>query len=133
MALESRDIYQKLRQSKCLLFKIWMIKFIKFTVMLKKPFGTWQFGRIGVLVNFIIQKLKSKHLVCLGFWYISRDSRAKIYLSLEKMWAYIIVCDNTVWEIYVCVLVFYEWWKSGSKAQLLSTKMQLNLMTKSTA
>ena len=28
----------------------------------KKPFG-----KIGVLVNFIIQKLKSKHLVCLNF------------------------------------------------------------------
>ena len=24
----------------------------------KKPFGTWQFGKIGVLVNFIIQKKK---------------------------------------------------------------------------
>jgi hypothetical protein len=23
-----------------------------------KPFGTWQFGKIGVLVNVIIQKLK---------------------------------------------------------------------------
>jgi hypothetical protein len=30
----------------------------------KKTFGTWQFGKIDVLVNFIIQKfatLKSKH------------------------------------------------------------------------
>ena len=26
---------------------------------LKKPFGTWQFGKIGVLVSLIIQKLKS--------------------------------------------------------------------------
>ena len=33
----------------------------------KKPFGTWQFGKIGVLVNSIIQKLKSKHLSCLSF------------------------------------------------------------------
>ena len=24
----------------------------------KKPYGTWQFGKIGVLVNFIIPKLK---------------------------------------------------------------------------
>ena len=30
---------------------------MKFTVVQKKPFGTWQFGKIGVLVNFIIQKL----------------------------------------------------------------------------
>ena len=34
----------------------------------KKPFGTWQFGKIGVLVNFVIQKLKTKHLVRLSFW-----------------------------------------------------------------
>ena len=27
--------------------------------------GIWQFGKIGVLVNFINQKLNSKHLVCL--------------------------------------------------------------------
>ena len=39
---------------------------IKFKVIPKKPFGTWQFGKIGVLVNFIIQKLKSKHLVCVS-------------------------------------------------------------------
>ena len=65
MAFESCDISQK-----CLLFKIWRLKF---TVIKKKPFGTWQFGKIGVLVNFIIQKLKSKHLVCLSFWDISRD------------------------------------------------------------
>jgi hypothetical protein len=46
---------------------------IKYTVAPKKPFGTWQFGKLGklgklgVLVNFIIQKLKSKHLVCFSF------------------------------------------------------------------
>ena len=40
---------------------------IRFTVIPKKPFGTWQFGKLGVLVNFIIQKLKSKHVVCLSF------------------------------------------------------------------
>ena len=33
----------------------------------KKPCGTWQFGKIGVLVNFVPQELKSKHLVCLSF------------------------------------------------------------------
>jgi hypothetical protein len=30
----------------------------------KEPFGTWQFGKIGVLLKFIFQKLKSKYLVC---------------------------------------------------------------------
>ena len=39
------------------------------TVYQKKPFETWQFRKIGVLVNFgqfSIQKLKSKNLVCLS-------------------------------------------------------------------
>jgi hypothetical protein len=35
---------------------------MKFTVI---PLGTWQFGKIGVLVNSITQKLKSKHLIFL--------------------------------------------------------------------
>ena len=35
----------------------------------KKPFGTWQFGNIVVLVNFITQKLK-KHLDCLSFLWV---------------------------------------------------------------
>ena len=39
----------------------------------KKPLGTWQFGKIGVLVNLVIQKLKSKHLVCLSFWDTSHE------------------------------------------------------------
>ena len=33
----------------------------KSTVIPKKSFGTWQFGNIGVLVNFIIQKLNGEH------------------------------------------------------------------------
>ena len=33
----------------------------------KNPFLTWQLAKIGLLVNFIIQKLKSKHLACLIF------------------------------------------------------------------
>ena len=37
---------RKLRQTKCLLLNQ------------KKSFGTWQFGKIDALVNFIIQKLK---------------------------------------------------------------------------
>ena len=32
-----------------------------------KTYGTRQFEKIDVLVNFIIQKLKSKHLFCLSF------------------------------------------------------------------
>ena len=37
-------------------------------------------GCFGLNVNFSLQILESKHLVCLSFWYISRDSRDKIYL-----------------------------------------------------
>ena len=33
----------------------------------KKPFGTWKFDKNDVLVNLIIQKWKSKHLVWLSF------------------------------------------------------------------
>ena len=50
----------------------------------KKPFGTWQFGIIGV--NLIIQKWKSKHLVCLSFWDMSCDPEFTILISVQKMW-----------------------------------------------
>ena len=63
-ALKKSSHQRKLRQTKCLLFNFWIIIF---TVTPKKPFGSWQFGKTGVLVNFIIQKLKSKHLFCLSF------------------------------------------------------------------
>jgi hypothetical protein len=45
----------------------------------KKPFDTWQFGKICVLVIFFIQKLKSKHLGSLSqflryiTWFKSQD------------------------------------------------------------
>ena len=39
---------------------------------------TWQFGKIGVLVNFITQKLKSKHLVCLRRQFIFEGTRENI-------------------------------------------------------
>ena len=54
----SHDISQKVRQTK---LKAKMYNYTK-----KTPFATWQFDKIGVLVNLIIQKWKSKHLVCLS-------------------------------------------------------------------
>ena len=42
------------------------------------PFGTWQFGKIGVLVNFRTIKLKSKHLVCLSFLWFFEGMRKNI-------------------------------------------------------
>ena len=60
LALESCDISQKLRQTKCWFFKIWRLKF---TVVPKK--STWQFGKICVLVNFIKQ---NKNIQILSEW-----------------------------------------------------------------
>ena len=37
-------------------------QFLSDKIIKKSHFTTWQFGKIGVLVNFITQKLKSKHL-----------------------------------------------------------------------
>ena len=56
---------------------------IQFIVIPKKPFDTSQFGRIRVLVNFIIQKLKSKHLVCLSFlwWQFFLREQEKIFYT----------------------------------------------------
>ena len=84
MALESRDISQKLRQTKCLLFNFWTIKLTITPILLNCQVPN---GFFGITVNFSLQILKSKHLVCLSFWDISHDWRAKIYLSMKKMWA----------------------------------------------
>ena len=80
----SRDISQKLRQTKCIIFKIWRLKCT--IIPKKKLFCTWQFGKICVLVNLTIQKLKSKHFVCLSFWDISCDPGFRILISMQKMW-----------------------------------------------
>ena len=64
-SLKKTSDQRKLRQTKCILFNFLMIKIT--VIPKKKPFGTCQFGKFGVLINFIIQKLKSKHLVCLSF------------------------------------------------------------------
>ena len=53
-------------QKNCNQRKLRQTKYV-FTVAPKKPFDTWQFGKIGVWVNFIAQNLKSEHLVCLSF------------------------------------------------------------------
>ena len=47
----------------------------------KKPFGTWQYAKIGVMVNFFVQKLKSKHLVCLSllWWQVFWGSERKYF------------------------------------------------------
>ena len=54
---------------------------IQFTVIPKNTFGTWQFGKIGVYVNSIIQKLKSKHLVFLSFlwWQVFQREWERVF------------------------------------------------------
>ena len=54
LSKQSAQLYTKV-DSLCLLFNFWVIKF---TVIPKKSFDTCQFGKIGVLVNFIIQNWK---------------------------------------------------------------------------
>ena len=58
--------------------------------------------------HFIIQKLKNKQLVCLSFWDISRDSRAKIYPSIEKMWGYVFTIIKTVMKRDYCFSDHYD-------------------------
>ena len=55
----------------------------------KKLFGTWQFGKIGVLVNFIIQKfarLKSKHFSQFFWWEVNlRGLRGFILQKVQAL------------------------------------------------
>ena len=46
---------------------------LTFTVIPKKAFGTWQFGKIGVFVHFIIQELKVYKLLsfCIYSFFVS--------------------------------------------------------------
>ena len=59
-------------------------------------------GNSAKLVFWSILSLKSKHLVCLSFWDISRDSRAKIYHSMDKMWALLYWIDKN--DLSICIL-----------------------------
>ena len=66
----------------------------------KKLFGTWQFGKIDVLVNFIIQKfarLKSKHFSQFFWWevnlrglraFILQKVQASVFEGQEKKYCY---------------------------------------------
>ena len=53
---------------------------IEFTVILKKA---WQFVKIGVLANFIIKKLKSKHFSLLtDFFEGTRENILQLFRAL---------------------------------------------------
>ena len=69
----SHDISQKLKQTKCILFKIWRLKF---AIMPKK-------SHLAKLVFWSIS-LKNEHLVCLSFWDISRDPGFRIFILTQN-------------------------------------------------
>ena len=64
---------------------IFQFLMMKLQLYQKKPYGTWQFGKIGVSVHFIIQKLKSKHLVCLSFFGERLNLRGLSGFILQKV------------------------------------------------
>ena len=78
----SHDISQKPRQTKRLLFNFWMIRLIKTPIL---PNCQVPNGFFGIIVHFSLQKLKSKHLVCLSFWDMSCDLQFRISISVQKM------------------------------------------------
>ena len=53
-------------------------------------------GFFGIVVNSRLQTLKSKQLVRLSF---GDDSRTKIYLSMEKMWAKVCVGVKSIFKV----------------------------------
>ena len=68
-------------------FPFWIDKIDQNTCFAELLSAKWLFGFYClIIVSFSLQVLKNKHLNCLSFLDISRDPRAKIYLSMEKIW-----------------------------------------------
>ena len=83
----------------------------------------------GIAVNFSLQILRSKHLVCLSFWDTSCDSRAKIHLSMEKMWTSINYCF-CVWQLIIYFQLLGPMWKctlSTGEKRIKRTILHLNI------
>ena len=68
---------------------------IKVTI-LQKTNGTWQFGKIGVLVNFIIQKLKF-YKIAQVFFNFSRERKFERFERIER----ISFSENPGLDLYV--------------------------------
>ena len=70
---------RKLRQTKCLLFNFWMIKSSKAWILPN--------GLFGITANFIVQKLKSKHLDCLSFlrWVFFLGNERKYFPNIPGL------------------------------------------------
>ena len=86
-------------QTKCTLFKIWRLKL---TIVPKKAiWHYWCFGQSYI----IIQKVKSKHLVCLGFLDISRDPAFRIFILTHKFWDININSKDSRLPIFYFILI----------------------------
>jgi hypothetical protein len=93
-----------------------------FTVI---PFDTWQFGKICVWVNFIIQKLKSKHLVCLSFfwWQVFLREREKIFYTYSSLGH-----DNSIYfEQVNKIFLFQSLTPNTTLIQLWCARSKLNM------
>ena len=78
----SRDISQKLRQTKCLIFDFWMIRLTKTPIL---PNCQVQNSFFWYDIHFDLQTLKIIHLVCFSFCDILRDPGFRISISVQKM------------------------------------------------
>ena len=84
------------KKTECLLFNFQFLndKIDQNTNFAKLSSAKWLF--FGIIVNFAIQKLNSKHLVCLSFlwWEVffegTRENILHIFRAIVKM----IMCDN---------------------------------------
>ena len=107
---------RKLRQTKRLLFNFWMTNWSKhqFCQIAKR-----QVALIGINVNSIIQKLKSKHLVCSSFlwWQFFLREREKRFHTYSGP------RPGSIKTRFVCKLVL------KSNCQELSSKEKGCLMT----
>ena len=110
--LLSHVIYLKLTRVllyKSVFFPKRMKLMIKLTIIPKKLFGTWQFGKIDVLVNFVIQKfarLKSKHFSQFFWWEVNlRGLRAFV---LQKVQASVVESRETEKEVLLPITQLWE-------------------------
>ena len=89
----------------------------------KNHFATCQFGKIGVLANFITQKLKSKHLALLVF-----SSQRFIWGNERKYFPHIPGLEY-IWVEIQCSVHFgplYNWGHGNLMHQFLKSLYPLN-------
>ena len=114
-----RDIYQKLRQIKCLFFKIWMIK-STLTYNKKKSYfalGNWQNWCFG---QFYHSKIKNETSGLSQFLrYITWFKNQDLKVTIEKMWTYVYSQNTIISFEYVC------WFLTKTLSDLVSFHWKL--------